>query len=169
MRFTSTVRNFDTNLWKYHIPVPTEIAEKFIQGTNKRIVCKINNSLEIQSALMSSEAYYFILLNEERRKKLALEENDNVMVQIEKDHSEFGMEIPEELTEMLIQEPLAKKRWEKLTKGKQRNLIYIVNKVKSIDSRIKKALAIVEHLKEAEDGIDFKRLNELIKYYNNLK
>ena len=57
----------------------------------------------------------------------------------------------------------------KLTKGKQRSLIHIVGKVKNIDSQLAKGLAIMHHLKEAQGELDFKRLNVLIKEYNNRK
>ena len=70
---------------------------------------------------------------------------------------------------MLDQEETAKEIFESLTPGKQRTLIYIVLKVKNTDSRIRKALAIVEHLNESKGDLDFKRLNVLIKHYNNLK
>jgi len=69
---------------------------------------------------------------------------------------------------MMEQEPEAKLVFDKLTPGKQRTLIYIVNKVKNPESRMKKAQAISHHLKVCQSNLDFKQLNELIKYYNNL-
>jgi hypothetical protein len=56
-----------------------------------------------------------------------------------------------------------------LTKGKQRSLVYVVGKVKNVDSQIAKGLAIMHHLKEAQGKLDFKRLGEVIKEYNQLK
>jgi hypothetical protein len=55
-----------------------------------------------------------------------------------------------------------------LTKGKQRGLIYIVTKVKNTNSRLNKSLAIIEHLKDVKGNLEYKMLNEKIKYYNNL-
>ncbi|MEQ8358291.1 MAG: YdeI/OmpD-associated family protein [Cytophagales bacterium] len=103
------------------------------------------------------------------RTELEIEEESKISVLIEKDRSEFGMDVPEEFIEVMGQEELAWERFQQLTPGKQRTLIYIVNKVKNTDSRIRKALAIAHHLKEMKDVLDFKRINELIKYYNNLK
>ena len=77
------------------------------------------------------------------------------------------MPMPEELQVMLDQEPAAAAVFDLLTSGKKRSLIYLVSKVKSVPSRINKALAIVEHLKTCGESLDFKALNELIKYYNH--
>jgi len=56
--------------------------------------------------------------------------------------------------------------FEKLTPGKKRSLVYLVGKVKNIDSQLNKGLAILDHLKSVEGKLDFKKLNELIKDYN---
>ncbi|MBE62878.1 MAG: hypothetical protein CMB89_11005, partial [Flammeovirgaceae bacterium] len=64
------------------------------------------------------------------------------------------------------QDKLASEFFHDLTPGKQRNLIYIISKVKNTDSRINKALAIIDHLTERNGKLDFKLLNEKIKEYN---
>lgn len=115
---------------------------------------------------MGSKTGWFILLN----KKLVqeLKHIPEISVVLEKDHSEFGMEMPEELEVLLDQDEVGKSLFMSLTPGKQRNLIYIVSKVKNTNSRLNKALAIVHHLKKVNGALDFKMLNETIKYYNNL-
>lgn len=164
----TVLRTFNSNLWSYHFPIPNDIAELFIEGDNKRVICTLANGDKMQSAIMHCKEYPYVLLNKTRREKLGIYEGDETSLLIEKDHSEFGMEYPMELQEMFDQEPEALIIFKKLTMGKQRSLVYIVNKVKNPDSRIKKALAIVEHLKECEGNLDFKRLNVLIKKYNNM-
>ena len=80
--------------------------------------------------------------------------------------SKYGVDMPEELQAALDQDPLAMEFFDLLTPGKQRNLIYLVNKVKNTNSRINKALAIIDHLTEMQGKLDFKLLNEKIKEYN---
>lgn len=69
---------------------------------------------------------------------------------------------------MLDQDEQGNELFHALTKGKQRSLVYLVTKVKNSDSRLNKSLAIIEHLKDVKGQLDFKMLNEKIKYYNNL-
>jgi len=166
--FQSTLENFHTRLWQFHIPVPDELAEGFIEGDNERVICKINNAEPYPAAIMKGKEYYFILVNQQLRNRLGISEGDKVSVTLEKDRSEYGHEMPEELQVLLDQDGEGNAFFQALTKGKQRALIYLVNKVKNPNSRLNKSLAIISHLKEVHGALDFKALNEKIKYYNNL-
>ncbi len=167
--FTTSLEKFDSNLWSLHFPVPTTIAEKYIDGTNRRVLCKINNQRTTQSALMPSDDGWFILANKELTKKLGLQIGNKVDISIDKDHSEFGMEMPESFRVLMDQDPGGKTYFDQLTPGKQRNLIYIAGKVQNVDSQIRKGMAILDHLKESKGKLDFKVLNQKIKEYNRLK
>jgi bifunctional DNA-binding transcriptional regulator/antitoxin component of YhaV-PrlF toxin-antitoxin module len=167
--FHSKLEKFDSPVYGYHFKVPEDIARQFIEGNNRRVICDFSGQEQIQCAIMPSSEGWYILMNKTLREKLNLKNGQEFEVKIEKDHSEFGMEVPEELAVMLEQEETAKSVFDSLTPGKQRALIYIVSKVKNTDSRIRKALAIAEHLKECNGTIDFKRLNILIKQYNNTR
>lgn len=151
--FTSVLENFNTKLWQYHLPVPEEVAEKLIIGKNKRVKCRLNERLEIKAALMKTKAYWFILVNKQVKSQLHLVQGEKVNVALEKDQSEYGHEMPEEFEALLDQDEQGSKHFHSLTLGKQRSLIYLVGKVKNSQSRINKALAIIEHLKERGFGL----------------
>ena len=168
-KFTSILDKFESHLWAFQLEVPAEISSKYIQGTNRRIIIAINDSDSIKCALMpDGKGAWFILMNKQIRDKLGLNLGESVQVEIEKDSSEYGLDMPDEFRELLNQEEEAKVYFDNLTPGKKRNLIYIISKVKNTDSRLRKALAIVQHLKEFRGELDFKILNQTIKYYNNL-
>jgi len=118
---------------------------------------------------MPKDGAYFILINKQVRDQLGLALGDPVEIRLEADQSEYGMPMPDELQVTLAQDEMASRHFHALTPGKQRNLIYIVSRVKSTDSRIRKALAIAEHLNASRGKLDFKALNEVIKRYNNLR
>lgn len=166
-RFEVSVGDFKSDLWRFHLLIPDEVSARFIDGNNRRVICEMPDGEEYQLALMPSGKGWYLLMNQKMVKKYHLKEGGRVSIVLSKDNSEFGMEVPEEFTAVLEMEPQAKQAFEDLTKGKQRSLIYIVNKVKSTDSRLRKALAIVQHLKEVGADLDYKRLNQLIKEYNN--
>ncbi|MFY0650561.1 MAG: YdeI/OmpD-associated family protein [Cyclobacteriaceae bacterium] len=157
-----------SKVYRLHFPIPKAIAEHFIDGDNRRVKCSINGEVVVRSGLMPYQDYWYILCNQSKQKQLNLMVGQAIELELEKDASKYGMEMPEELEVMLDQEPEAFEFFEQLTPGKQRNLIYLVSKVKNTNSRINKALAIAAHLKEGKGQLDFKKLNELIKYYNNL-
>lgn len=159
----------DRRVYNYYAHVPRSLADPFIEGQNRRIKCLIEGEIEIQSSLMPYPDGYFILINQQIISKLGLTVGDQFSIILEKDTSEYGMEMPEELQALLDQDKQANEYFHSLTPGKQRNLIYIVNQVKNSDSRLTKAFAIIDHLKEVNGKLEFRLLNEKIKEYNESK
>lgn len=168
MEFSGELGKFDFDHWHYHIPVPEEIAYQMMDGNHRRVLVWIKSEGPHHVALMKSKEYWYILVNQELRKKYGLDESNPFQVQIQRDHSEFGHEVPEELQVLLDQDEEGNGHFRSLTPGKQRSLIYIVTTVKNPESRMKKSLAILHHLKLAKGKLDFRQLNHWIKHYNNL-
>lgn len=166
--FTSSMEEFDIKIWNFHIPIPDEIAFKMMDGNHRRVLVWIKGEGPFHMALMKVKSYWYLILNHELKKKLNLETGKPIEINIERDLSEFGHEVPEEFQVLLDQDEEGNEFFRALTMGKQRSLIYLITKVKSPDSRMKKSLAILHHLKLAKGKLDFKQLNEWIKYYNNL-
>lgn len=134
---------------------------------HKRVVCTVNGSIQLHSALMPMGEGSYIMINKANREKLGLKEGDKVTIELEKDSSEYGMPMPESLQVMLDQDEEGSQYFHSLTPGKQRSLIYIVSKVKSLDKQINKSLAILDHLKDVQGRLDFRMLNTKIKEYNS--
>jgi len=160
------LQKFDSPIWGHHFPIPKVIATQFIEGNNWRVICHINNQHKIQCALLPGNDGYFILINQQLVKSLQLKIGENVKIALEKDHSEFGHELPESFQALLDQDKEGRDLFYQLTPGKQRSLVYIVGKVKIIDSQLNKEMAILDHLKMVKGKLNFKQLNALIKEYN---
>lgn len=168
MKFTGFLSVFDANSlsWEKHIPIPDAVFSAMIQiATDKRIVCTINNSHSYHCAMMPKGTFHYILVNNETCKKLKLQVNDEVSVEIVKDDSKYGMNISEELEEVLFSDPDGSLLFHQLTSGKQRSLIHIINKVKNAQSKIEKSFVILEHLKRQKGVLDFRKLNEDFKEF----
>ncbi|WP_425392562.1 YdeI/OmpD-associated family protein [Ekhidna sp.] len=163
------ILKFESDAWSYYVAIPKKIGDQFIDGKDRRIVCTINNSTPIHSALMPKGEIYSVYVKKDFMKKYGIAEGDEVTVQLEKDTSEYGKPIPESFQVLLDQDQEGNNLFHSLTKGKQRTLIHLVGKVKNVESQLAKGLAIMHHLKEANGELDFKRLNVLIKEYNNRK
>lgn len=167
--FTSILTQFPSSpLWGWHFIVPAIIAKQFIQGKDRRVICTINDKVTLHCALMPNKDSWFIMLNQQIQKKLQTPLNSEITVSLIKDESEYGMPMPEELREVLDQDPAADTYFHSLTAGKQRSLIYIISKVKNTDSRIRKSLAIADHITANRGSIDYKLLNEALKEYNKM-
>ena len=99
----------------------------------------------------------------ELRDKLGLKLGMQVQASLRKDDSEYGLPMPEELAELLQQDEDGNALFHALTPGKQRTLLYIVGSPKTSDTRLRRAIVVVEHLKSNGGKINFRRLNEDMK------
>lgn len=167
MEFTSTLQNFNSALWGYHLVVPDEISKKLLEDGGTRVVCTLDGREEFQCALMpKGDGSYFININKKLREKLKLQIGTTVHVSLRRDDSEYGLPMPEELAELLALDEEGNELFHALTPGKQRTLLYIAGSPKTSETRIKKAVVVIEHLKANGGKIDFKRLNLDMKEAN---
>ena len=97
------------------------------------------------------------------RTELGLTVGDTVDVVLEKDESKYGMPMPEELQEVLNQDPEGDKLFHTLTAGKHRSMMYYIAKVKDIDKRIHTALVFIEHLKKNDGKVVYEGLQQELK------
>ena len=122
--FKSVVSMLDSNVYGHHLPVPLKISELY-KDSDRRMICILADEIKVHCALMpKGGGEYMILLHKHLRDKLKLSLGDEVMVKLEKDESEYGMPLPEELSELWDIDPDAFDVFHTLTKGKQRSLIY---------------------------------------------
>ncbi|RAI94122.1 YdeI/OmpD-associated family protein [Algoriphagus yeomjeoni] len=168
IEFQGKLAAFEFNHWQYHIPISDGISKQMMDENHRRVLVWIKNEGPFHMALMKAKDYWYVLINQELRKRLNLSEETSFSLKIDRDHSEYGHEMPEELQVLMDQDEEGATFFKSLTPGKQRMMVYTVTKVKNPESRMKKALAIIHHLKLVKGKLDYKQLNELIKYYNKL-
>ena len=149
--------------WHF-IPVEAKIATRFEKkdGT-RRVFCTLNGEGTFQCALIPWGEIFTIIINKSRRDKLGIAVGDSVEVKLVADETKYGLPMPEELQEVLNQDPEGDKLFHSLTAGKQRSILYFVGKVKDIDKRIHTALVFIEHLKKNEGKIVHDELREELK------
>ena len=148
VRFKSVLTASIVEVGWHYIPVPLKTGEKFprIRGS-RRVICTINGAETFPAALIPYDGDFYIVVNKERRNRLNILAGDKVTVEIAADESEYGMPMPEELQEVMDQDPEGNTAFQKLTPGRQRSMMYYIGKLKDIDKRIQASLILVDHLK----------------------
>ncbi len=137
----------------HYIEVTPEVVQNLGGKFKVRVLCTINDKLTFQGGLVAlGGGSGYISINNKRLKQLGLQNGDNVQVKLEPDDSEFGMEIPEELTELFNQDEEGKRRFDMLLPGKQRYILYYIAGVKSSQLRIDRALLLINNLKQLPVG-----------------
>jgi hypothetical protein len=132
----------------HYVMVNDEMLTPFLSKKIKRVMCKINDSLDFHCAFMpKKEGGFYINIGSKICNALSLKLGDDVTLIFTEDKTEYQFDMPEELTEVFYQDPDAFTIFEGLTDGNKRGLIYLVTMVKSSEKRIERALKIVEKLK----------------------
>ena len=137
----------------FYLEIPARVVQK-IGGIGKvRLLCEVNKQITFQCGLMSlPEGKAYISINSKRMKELGVEMGDNVNVTLTEDTSEYGVVVPEELTELFKQDPEGKHRFDLLKPGMQRYILNYVNTVKSPQLRVDKAFTLISNLKNLTLG-----------------
>lgn len=149
--------------WHFLV-VDRKTVDRFqFEGNSRRVICTIKGGEPFPCALMPWGGSFFIMVNKQRRAALGLEVGQTVDIVLEKDESKYGMPMPEELQEVLNQDPEGEAMFEKLTPGKKRSMMYFIGKIKDIDRRIHTALTFVEHIKRNNGKILQEELAEELK------
>ena len=166
-KFKAEVRKFEKGLWSFHLIVPESVYMEMSREGTKRVMCSLNNEKAFHAGFMpDGKGNWFIKLNKEKMKIYKLELGQEVDVSLSKDNSKYGMALPEEFEELLYQDPEGEKYFDALSPGKRRSLIYMVDQVKSSDIRLRRALVILQFLKQNQGELDYRQLNEAIKNSN---
>jgi hypothetical protein len=137
----------------FYLEVSAEVVKK-IGGIGKiRLLCEVNKQISFQCGLMSlPEGKAYISINSKRMKELGVEQGDFVNVILTEDTSEYGVDVPEELSELFNQDPEGKRRFDLLKPGMQRYILNYVNTVKSPQLRVDRAFTLISNLKNLTPG-----------------
>ncbi|GAB3202589.1 hypothetical protein ABID22_002712 [Pontibacter aydingkolensis] len=153
IKYKTCINKLSHLLGMHYLEVPQEVVQQLGGKYNVRLLCTINNSLTFQGGLVAlGNGSGYISINNKRLKQLALQAGSDVWVKLEKDESKYGMEVPEELEELLQQDLEGRKRFDGLTPGRQRYIIHYVASVKSSQLRIDRAILLIGNLKQLPVG-----------------
>lgn len=151
--------NFKSKIYKlehlagHYIDIPSTVVKKAGGVAKQRFVCTVNKTMTWKCGLVAHKAGgAYILLNKKQMQMGSFNVGQTVNVSLQKDTSQYGMDVPAELKEVLSQDEIGKERFDKLVPGKRRYIIYYVNQVKSSDLRIERAVRLIMNLKKLPPG-----------------
>jgi len=149
-----------------NIVLPMDVAEAFKAQDQQRVLIRINGHLEKFGAINSrGDGSYFLYVNKSERKLLSRDHPGQLTVEIGPDLSHYGMPMPTELKEAFHLYPNAEKLFKGLTPGRQRSIIYTVAKPRREETRIRKAIIIMDYLIDYQGVVDLREMSQYIKDY----
>lgn len=151
---------------QHSIPATVRYSEKrfggwyleFDEGThlqlglepNSRVLLQLSNEEVHRGLRRSANGYDYIGLGIAMVKREGWIEDQKIMAKLREDTSEYGMGYPEEMHEVMEQDPEGKSLFERMTPGQQRGFLHYVSSAKGIDTRIKRALHLMQRVRELE-------------------
>lgn len=146
--FSVILEPLEEKMIHHLIEVPDEIAKKFVKGKGApRIFCSVKGNTEFPCAINPRHGRYVIIASKQLIRAHKLSPAVPFEITIRHD-PENGLGLPEVLAEVLEQDDNGHHAFYALNDGHKRGLIYYINQAKSIDTRIKRSLDIVEKIKE---------------------
>ncbi|MCC9134945.1 YdeI/OmpD-associated family protein [Pontibacter silvestris] len=153
VQFRTCINRLEHLLGVHYLEIPQEVVQQLSGKFKVRLLCTVNSTLTFPCGLVAlGGGMAYISINNKRMKQLKARSGDEVEVLLEKDNSEFGVEMPEELAELLEQDDEGRRRFKKLAPGKQRYIIQYVSSVKSCQLRIDRSVMLIENLKALPVG-----------------
>ncbi len=150
LELSATVHKYSSTIEGYFLKIPAVFGRQLsLDGKKTRLVCTLAGQVRFQCALMPyGDGDFYIGLNKKNRITLGLQDGSRVEMVLELDQSKYGLDMPEELAEMLVQEPEGDRIFHQLTAGRQRSFIFWVSSAKSSEKRLERALVLVEKLQQ---------------------
>ncbi len=150
---------YTTNIYRlahlggHYVEVTPDIMARLNAKPGARLICSINKTIPFPCGLVSlGNGSAYIILSAKRMKEAVIKPNQEVTVYLKLDLSPYGMEMPEELAILLEEDAIGKSRFDQLTPGKQRTLMYAITAVKNPQLRIDRAIRYIENLKKQPLG-----------------
>ena len=135
----------------FFLRIDAELVNQFPQKRATRLICTLDNSVTHRCGLNHlGDGNFFIILSIKRLNALNKGVGSEVACKLQEDPSELGVDVPDVLEALLIQDDALRMRYEQLTDGKKRGLIYSINKLKDIDKQVRIAVAIINGMPRPE-------------------
>ncbi len=142
-QFTASLRRFTGKGAMHYVEVPPDAAEGFGGKSGVRLVCGLNGRTEYSCGLLYQRiGTFYVYVGGKAKKAAALNLGESVRVTLRRDESPYGMPMPEELAEVLAQDPEGDACFHRLTPGRQRTFLYYVSSARAVDTRIKRAIEV---------------------------
>lgn len=134
---------------EFYIIVPDTVAKQFVTGRRPaRVQCLVNGLVKFQCAIRpKGGGGFYINIGAEIRRAGKFVLGQTLFLEVHKDESEFGRDLPEELQELLEMDGDGKRLFHEALPSLRRAIIYHVSAAKSIQVRIDRAVMMINRLK----------------------
>lgn len=152
VEFKTTIEELQ-HLSGHYFELSPSIIKKLGGKMSVRLIATVNKKLSWQCGPMAlGKGSAYITISAKRMKELGVKPGNTIHISLVKDKSKYGVDVPEELAELLKQDPEGYERFNFLKPGMQRYIINYVATVKSSRLKVERAVMLIENLKRLKKG-----------------
>lgn len=130
-----------------YVHVPDDIVEEFKASKVKRVQVWFNSAGPFHLALNSKNGQGFLYISAATLKKIDAFPFEEIPVVIQADKTKYQAPEPKEWIELLEADKEIEHGFHQLSIGKQRSILFAVDRMKSEDARIRKAVAFANDIR----------------------
>lgn len=132
----------------HYIRIPAEEGEALLaRFPGGRMRAVLPGGIAFSCALMpKAEGGFYVNLGKRVRGQAGLQEGSLVEIVFEADSSEHQFDVPPEFDAVLESDPAAAAAFAALSPGRRRSILYLVQQLRTPDSRIQRSLRIAQRL-----------------------
>ncbi|MDX5319602.1 MAG: YdeI/OmpD-associated family protein [Bacteroidota bacterium] len=135
----------------WYLEIPEDTHQKLNLEPRSRVMMTLGEDRLHRALRLSTNGYAYITVNLKLIDKYHLKEGATVEIGLEPDHSEFGMELSEEMVEVMEQDPEGKELFLRANAGVQRGFLHYISSAKGVQTRINRALHVMNRLRELKE------------------
>ncbi|MBI1221916.1 MAG: hypothetical protein GC180_04860 [Bacteroidetes bacterium] len=146
--FTGIVRYTGAEIGGWYLELEANSHEKLGIDPNARVMMELGEDTLHRGLRNSKNGYSHVALNKKLVDKYHLKEGMEVEIHLQEDRSEYGMDFPDEMREVMEQDPEGRDLFQRATPGLQRGLLHYVSSAKGVQMRINRALHLMTRVRE---------------------
>ncbi len=125
----------------FYLRIESDIINQFERKRHTRLICHLDDKISFPCGLNHlGDGNFFLIIAGKHLEQLGKKPGNTVVFRIEEDPNPLGVEVPEVLSTLLMQDEGLKSIYEKISDGKKRTLIFALLKIKDIDKQVEKSI-----------------------------
>lgn len=129
----------------FYLTISADIVNQYKNKRHTRFLCTLEKKLTFQCGLNHlGDGNFFIILSSSNLVIVQKQLGDKIHFELNEDPNPLGVDMPEILDALILQNEDLKAIFDSLTLGKKRNIIHQIIKIKDIDKQIQKSIKLIE-------------------------
>jgi hypothetical protein len=125
----------------FYLRIEADIINQFERKRHTRLICHLDDKISFSCGLNHlGDGNFFLIIAGKFLDQLGKKPGNTVDYRIEEDPNPLGVEVPEVLSTLLMQDEDLQAIYEKISDGKKRALIFSILKIKDIDKQVEKSI-----------------------------